>query len=146
MKKLVASHKKSYKNKTWSMDICHYRNTLLKKPKAIKNSLAFSQLNAKLQPIFNKYFLDVPKEFIEFLDIVSEYGIEKVEKEIDKLNQKHIKINLNNVKIVLNNATDNDTINFKIVNTEIEKGSKEQLSLYDNIFDTYDIQREVAAI
>lgn len=144
--KLVASHEKSFKNQTWSMDIKHYRNTLLRKPGAIKNSLAFSQLNAKLQSIFNKYFLNTPKEFIEIIDIVSEYGIEKVENTIDKLNQKHIKINLDNVKIILNNTIDNDTVNYKIVNTEIEKKSKEQLLKYDNIFKTQDIQQEVIAI
>lgn len=77
---LAASHEKSYKNQTWSMNIEHYRNTLLKKPGAIKNSLAFSQLNTKLQSIFNKHFLNNPKEFIELLDIVSEYGFEKIKK------------------------------------------------------------------
>lgn len=143
---LVASHEKSYKNQTWSMNIEHYRNTLLKKPGAIKNSLAFSQLNTKLQSIFNKYFLSNPKEFIELLDIVSEYGIEKAENTIEKLNQKHIKVNLDNVKIILNNTMDNDTTNYKIVNTEIEKKSKEQLLKYDNLFKTQDIRQEAVAI
>ena len=124
----------------------HYRNTLLKKPGAIKNSLAFSQLNTKLQSIFNKYFLNNPKEFIELLDIVSEYGIEKAENTIEKLNQKHIKVNLDNVKIILNNTMDNDTTNYKIVNTEIEKKSKEQLLKYDNLFKTQDIRQEAVAI
>ena len=128
------------------MNIEHYRNTLLKKPGAIKNSLAFSQLNTKLQSLFNKYFLNNPKEFIELLDIVSEYGFEKIENTIEKLNQKHIKINIDNVKIILNNTLSNDTTNYKIVNTEIEKKSKEQLLKYDNLFKTQDIQQEAIAI
>jgi len=144
--KFVASHEKSYKNQTWSMNIEHYRNTLLKKPGALKNSLAFSQLNAKLQSIFNKYFLNNPREFIELLDIVSDYGIDKVENTIEKLNQKHIKINIDNVKIILNNTIDNNTTDYKIVNTEIEKRSKEQLLKYDNLFKTQSIQQEVIAI
>lgn len=143
---LIASHEKSYKNQSWSMDISHYRNTLLKKPGAIKNSLAFSQLNAKLQFIFNNYFSNNPKEFIEIIDIVSEYGIEKVENTIEKLNQKHIKINIDNIKIVLNNTINNDTPKYKIVNTEIEKKSKEQLLKYDHLFKTQNIKQEVVSI
>ena len=41
--------------------------TLLKKPKALKNSYALKQAPEVLQTIFNQYFSTKPREFLHFL-------------------------------------------------------------------------------
>ena len=45
----------------------HYIDTLLKKPGAIRNSLALKQAPVILQTIFKDYFSTNPKQFLEFL-------------------------------------------------------------------------------
>lgn len=80
---LIAKHKKKDGKGEYSFDFKHYFNTLLKKPKALKNSYAFKQAPVILQTIYTQYFNTKPKEFLHFLinskafdDDLYELGIE----------------------------------------------------------------------
>ena len=64
---LIAKHNKKDGKGEYSINIQHYIDTLLKKPKALKNSYALKQAPVILQSIFNKYFITKPKEFLHFL-------------------------------------------------------------------------------
>jgi hypothetical protein len=48
------------------IDIMHYLNTFLKKPGALKNSIALKSI-PQLKAIFDKYYSQKPKDFIETL-------------------------------------------------------------------------------
>lgn len=64
--KTVARHTRGLsKGKTY-IDIRHYLHTLMKKPGALRNSAALKSL-PDLKSIFDKYYIDKPKEFIELL-------------------------------------------------------------------------------
>lgn len=63
----VCGHKRSYGLHSWTMDINHYLTTLKRKPGALKNSLAFSQLSDYMKKIRVEYFSDSAKDFIELL-------------------------------------------------------------------------------
>jgi len=83
-------------------NIKHYIDTLLKKPKALKNSYALKQAPEILQTIYTKYFSTKPREFLHFLmdtdafnDDLYELGIEmgvikksKYRRTIEYLNRK----------------------------------------------------------
>lgn len=80
---LISEHSKKDGTGEYSVNIHHYIDTLLKKPKAFKNSYAFKQAPAILQSIFNQYFSTKPREFLHFLkntdafdDSLYELGIE----------------------------------------------------------------------
>ena len=80
---LIAQHDKLDGKGEYSIDIKHYIDTLLKKPKALKNSYALKQAPEILQSLFNKHFQDNPKDFLHFLidtdafnDDLHELGIE----------------------------------------------------------------------
>jgi transposase len=80
---LIANHIKKDGKGEYSINIGHYIDTLLKKPKALKNSYALKQAPEILQSIFNKYFITKPKEFLHYLldtdafnDDLYELGIE----------------------------------------------------------------------
>lgn len=62
--KEVARHKRNYESQTYTLDITHYRETLLRKPGAIRSSLALKQSNEELQSLFNRFFSDNQKGFI----------------------------------------------------------------------------------
>ncbi len=64
---IIAKHKKKDGKGEYSIDIKHYIDTFLKKPGALRNSLALKQAPKLLRTIFNDYFTTDPKKFLEFL-------------------------------------------------------------------------------
>jgi hypothetical protein len=61
---MVATHKRLFGNGKMQVDICHYLNTLRKKPGAVKNSVALKSI-PRLKAIFDTYYSQQPKKFIE---------------------------------------------------------------------------------
>ena len=76
----VCEHKKLNGEKKISADIRHYLKTLTFKPGALKNSYVLKS-NPKLKSIFDKYYTNNPKKFI---DIISK-NKEKNEEELEKI-------------------------------------------------------------
>lgn len=62
----VCEHKKIDGSNELSVDITHYLNSLLRKPGAIKNSVALKSI-PKLKTIYDNHFNTNPKKFIELL-------------------------------------------------------------------------------
>ena len=125
--KELARHKRSYENHTFTLNIEHYRETLLRKPGALRNSLCLKQMNEGLQIIWKRFFADNPKEFIQTLDLLSEYSIYQLETAIDKLVASGARIQLDNIKMVLGNKP---TVYEFAENNEIERACEAQLSGY----------------
>jgi transposase len=61
---MVAKHKRLFGKGKMQVDICHYLDTLRKKPGAIKNSVALKSI-PRLKAIFDTYYKNQPKKFIE---------------------------------------------------------------------------------
>lgn len=57
----IASHKRRYGRKKWSISITHYLRTLKLKPGALKRNTAFYQLQPRLKVIYQKYYQDTSK-------------------------------------------------------------------------------------
>lgn len=64
--KYVCDHKKIDGTNEISIDISHYLNSFVKKPGALKNSLALKS-SPQLKAIYDKYFTKKTKEFIELI-------------------------------------------------------------------------------
>lgn len=129
----VAEHVRSFGSHTWNIEINHYLNTLKKKPGAIHRSTAMHQMNPKLQNIYNKYYTENPRDFIDLIEIISKEGLEKIEKvikELEKINP--LDINTEKIKL-LSNRKEEILIDKKEVNTEIEKQSKSILNHYGDL-------------
>lgn len=77
---LVCEHKKIDGIKKISADIRHYLKTLTFKPGALRNSYVLKS-NPKLKSIFNKYYTNNPKKFI---DIISK-NKEKTDMELEEI-------------------------------------------------------------
>ena len=83
----VCSHKRSYGLHSWTMDINHFLTTLLRKPGALKSSVAFSELSDYMKKLRADYFDDSPKDFIELLQYFKDKKIEskQIKKAVDKV-------------------------------------------------------------
>jgi transposase len=62
--KQVCGHRRAFGNGTLKINIMHYLNTFLRKPGAMNNSVALKSI-PKLKAIFDTYYKEKPKEFIE---------------------------------------------------------------------------------
>lgn len=76
----VCEHKKIDGEKKISADIRHYLRTLSQKPGALRNSYVLKS-NPILRTIYNKYYVQKPKQFIQ---IITE-NKEKSDKELEKI-------------------------------------------------------------
>jgi transposase len=74
----VCEHKKIDGEKKISADIRHYLKTLIFKPGALKNSYVLKS-NPKLKSIFNNYYINNPKKFIDIIEKNKEKNNEEIE-------------------------------------------------------------------
>jgi transposase len=65
--KPIATHKRSYGAHTWTISLDHYLDTLHKKPGALNNSEALVQSSDYLRKMYQKYYQQCPRDFIELL-------------------------------------------------------------------------------
>ena len=61
---LIARHKRLFGYGKMQIDICHYLNTLVKKPGAVRNSIALKGI-PRLKAVFDTHYSKQPKKFIE---------------------------------------------------------------------------------
>ena len=63
----ICVHEKRHGAYEWVIDLDHYLTTLDRKPGALAGSVALSQTEPRLKAIYEQYFPDDPKGFIELL-------------------------------------------------------------------------------
>jgi len=132
--KLITEHIRSYGVHSWNIKIEHYIKTIKKKPGSLHSSTAMQQMNPMLHTIYNKYYTENPKDFIELLELIGENGLEKIQKiikELEKLNPNGI--NTEKIKMLSNRHQDKELIKTKERTTEIEEHSKLILNLYGDL-------------
>jgi len=71
----VCRHKRIFGFGTMQVDIYHYLNTLFKKPGAVRNSVALKQI-PRLKAIFDTYYSEQPKKFIDIFLLNKELSID----------------------------------------------------------------------
>ncbi len=123
----VAKQKRSYENGEYVLDILHYRETLMRKPGAIKNSLCLKQSCELLQIIFDKFFTDRPREFILMLDLLNDFTLPQLRISIETLLSTGVKIQIDSIKMILNH---NNTVYEPTGCDEIERACEAQLARY----------------
>ena len=98
----IADHKRKFGQYQWSIKIEHYRQTFLKKPGALANSLALLQAAPELKEIYTNYYTGSEKDFIELLEVVAENGLDKVRLAIEKLVRINcLSINTDKIKMLV---------------------------------------------
>lgn len=82
---VVASHERSYEKNDWKIDIFHYLRTLRRKPGALAGSTALLQSDGAVKRIYEMYYTDNAKEFLNVLELVREYGTQPVQAALQRL-------------------------------------------------------------
>ena len=130
--KKMASHKRKYGRKKWSIDITHYLRTLKAKPGALKRSTAFSQIQPRLKTIYQKYYQGKEKRFIELLELTAEHNLVAVEQAITLL-EKVNPTGVNTEKIRMIVERKDDTSSKIIYPSDIEIQAQRIVNLYQDM-------------
>ena len=130
--KKIASHKRRYGRKKWSVDITHYLRTLMLKPGALKRSTAFSQIQPRLKAIYQKYYQGKEKHFIELLELTAEHNLLSVEQAITLLEKVNpFGVNTEKIRTILERKDDAGS---KIIHpSDIETQAKRIVNLYQDM-------------
>lgn len=75
--RFIAAHKRVYAKHQWVIAIEHYLDTFKRKPGALPGSLALAS-RKQLKKIYDAYFTDSPRDFIELLHYCHQNQIEDV--------------------------------------------------------------------
>ncbi|TRU27721.1 MAG: IS21 family transposase, partial [Microcystis aeruginosa Ma_MB_S_20031200_S102D] len=73
--KKVATHLRSYLKHHWQMQLDHYLTTLSRKPGALPGSVALHQSMQALQELYQIYFRDHTRSFIDLLQYCQKYSV-----------------------------------------------------------------------
>ena len=84
---IVAMHERSFLPHDWKINIYHYLRTLKRKPGALPGSTAMLQSDAVVKRIYDTYYTDDTKEFLEVLELAHEKGPDVVEAALKRLEQ-----------------------------------------------------------
>ena len=138
--KKVAEHERSYEKGFWRLDINHYLDTLIRKPGALKGSVALKQMPQKMQELFRVHYTDNGKDFLALLKYCQQNGhdyddVLKAVKMIRMRGAKHI--NTDQIKVALE-TLDSKPLTFSETQRsdaflEIEIGSEDVLSQLDAV-------------
>lgn len=84
---IICTHNRNYGFNEWVLDINHYLSTLKKKPGSVSGSYALHQSCMAIKNLYNKYFKESPREFIDLLELIKkgEISFEKAENAILQL-------------------------------------------------------------
>lgn len=84
--KCICTHNRNYGKQQWIVNIEHYLSTFRKKPGALGNSLALAS-NTYLKQLYEQYFSEVPRDFIDLLSYCRENKItdEKLKNSVTQL-------------------------------------------------------------
>lgn len=129
--KKIASHKRRYGRKEWSIDINHYLKTLKLKPGALVRSTAFAQIKPRLKTIYQRYYQGKEKHFIELLQLTADHNLVAVEQAItvlEKINPSGV--STEKIRTILERRDDSGN---KIIHSDIEIQARRIVNLYQDM-------------
>ncbi len=83
----ICEHEREYSRHGWYINLDHYLYTLKIKPGALAGSQALASAPEQVKHIFEKYFVHVPKDFVELLVFLRDhdFSFDKVNGAIETL-------------------------------------------------------------
>ena len=153
--KKMAEHERSYKAGSWTFDINHYIGTLMKKPGALKGSVALRQMPEKMQELFRVHFAgrDSGKDFLHLLKYCREnkYGYKDILDAVRKIRMRGARhITFDQIKVVLETRKDTPLVFQDSQKTdaflEIEMGSEDVLAQLDGMMQGTGIKERRAGL
>jgi len=111
---VVAVHERSYARYQWVINIEHYLETFRRKPGALKRSVALAR-SSYLKELYEKFFNDTPREFIELLHYCHQHQVsgELLEESVARLLDRNpANITADMITVLLGNRRHKESLCF----------------------------------
>lgn len=103
--RIVAAHNRSLLPHDWTIDIYHYLRTLKRKPGALPGSTALLQSDAVVKQIYDAYYTQDARTFLEVLEIIYELGADTVLQALKRMERLSPKdMSAQKVRVICENA------------------------------------------
>lgn len=133
----------------WSIKIEHYTQTLKKKPGALRGSLAMTQIDSRLRKIYETYYINREKNFIDLIEYLQtpSITIKKIEWAIKYLHPvRATDITLDKIKILCQRKSENPDTAHHDAN-EITQTCHVQIMTLTRLFPANNtLNREIAGV
>ena len=131
---IVAVHERSFKNHDWVIDIRHYLRTLHKKPGALKGSTALLQSDTRIKYIYENYYSNNPKTFLQVLETIYEKGTDAVCEALKKLEQlSPLDMSADKVKVICDHMYGKEALTARYYTDHLTEKARSTLSAYDQL-------------
>ena len=142
---VIAEHPRSYQQGSYHLDIFHYLRTLKKKPGALPQSTALLQSDTLIKNIYEKYYSNDAKTFLQVLEIIKEIGADAVMTALDRLMKiSPLDLSADKVKVVCDNQKEIQTFMTKTEYSPLGQKIKDSLIQYDRLREAMNPERKVA--
>ena len=129
---IIAKHARSFKCHDWTIDIYHYLRTLKRKPGALHQSTALLQMDTMVKNIYDNYYSNNPKTFLDVLELIYEKGVDDVYAAIQSLQVlSPLDMGADKLRIICDKADSSKNLKVGIDHLSIK--SKSTLAQYDKL-------------
>ncbi|MDC3418739.1 IS21 family transposase [Aquibacillus salsiterrae] len=135
----IAEHHRLTGGHEWRIQLDHYLNTLKKKPGALASSVALQQADKKIKNIYDSYYINNEKGFIELIHYLQENdNLKEVEQSINELHNIHPShVTTDKIKVLCaRNQEELNSSSFHQDKSDISTYAREHLRAYDELFQT----------
>ena len=125
----LCEHEKLHGAHLWQINIEHYVDTLQRKPGALLGSVAWQQAPRRLKAIYEHYYADQPRAFIELMHYMKQQdkGLDTIEAAIDRLKIiSSLEITTDKIKLVCERQTEPQPVACDV--NQIEQIAQHQLT------------------
>jgi transposase len=131
---IVAVHERSFKLHDWKIDIRHYLRTLHKKPGALRGSTALLQADTQIKYIYEHYYSQDSKTFLQVLEIIYEKGTDVVIEALKELELlSPMDMSADKVKVICEHKQEKKNCITTSHTDHLTEKSRKTLSVYDRL-------------
>lgn len=131
---LVATHRRSYVNHDWVINLRHYLKTLYKDPGALSHSTALLQADTTIKNIYEGYYTKDARTFLEVLEIIYEKGIDAVKDSLRELERiSLLDMNSEKVRSVCDYLLEKKNCAKAVYTESISEKSRGMLAMYSKL-------------
>ena len=142
---IIAEHTRCYESGSYHLNINHYLRTLKRKPGALPQSTALLQADAQVKRIYEKYYTNDPRTFLQVLEIINTTGIEPVSNALEELMRiSPLDLSADKVKAVCKRHENENNFITRTSCSQLGKMIKGTLVKYDRLREAMNPERRAA--
>ena len=142
---IIAEHRRYYESGSYHLDINHYLRTLKRKPGALPQSTALLQADTQIKSIYEKYYSNDARTFLEVLEVINIIGTEPVMEALEELMRiSPLDLSADKVKAVCSRKENKDNFITRTSYSQLGKVIKDTLIKYDRLREAMNPERRAA--